>query len=564
MNINKQFMRVILLVAGMLLIMAILEACQQTAPENPALNAKLEAGELLRIMPLGGSVVEGICDKTSQCKVDKEAENPMDGGVGACSFTRSDENPNAAGFRGFLRDMLAAEGVKMTYVGSVEVVPGLSHEGHAHFRIEDIDYCIQNAGWLENAKPDVILLLIGGGDANSSEKPESMIAGLKKLLDNIFTKVPETTEVIVAQHPPFRQGLYPFAVPEGTPVDTPVNDILTEYNAGIPVIVEELKSEGKHVSTVNMWDTVQSDDELSEGGSVPRSVVGERMAQAWLEKIMEILGRPVLVSASPKLQPAQTQAPPPPPKFYVDAPLRIMPMGDAIIEGWCDRSTNCTWLDVWRAPVEEDDVEACRAAWNTVNPEQKGFREFLRNKLVAAGVNLNYVGTVQVAKGLAHEGHLGFTIPDLDYCVQHAKWLEEAKPDMILLGAGATDVFYNVTPEETIERLKVLMKRIYQILPETTEVVVTQLPGVREDIHTTLDPSLPLLNDMITEYNAGLPGVVEEFRADGKPVSLVDLRDTIQSADEFDELGLYPNAVASERIAQVWFEKIMEILEKED
>jgi len=47
---------------------------------------------------------------------------------------------------------------------------------------------------------------------------------------------------------------------------------------------------------------------------------------------------------------------------------------------------------------------------------------------------------------------------------------------------------------------------------------------------------------------------------EGKHVSLVDMRNTVQSPDEYDEMGAHPNPVAAERMAQVWYEKIMEIV----
>lgn len=112
-----------------------------------------------------------------------------------------------------------------------------------------------------------------------------MLESLEKLLRNIFERVPETTEVIVAQNPRVRQGEYPLAVPS----NIQVNDILAVYNVGIPELVEKLRAEGKHVSYVNLWNTIQSTDELDELGMQPNLAASERIAQAWFEKIMEII-----------------------------------------------------------------------------------------------------------------------------------------------------------------------------------------------------------------------------------------------------------------------------------
>ena len=127
-----------------------------------------------------------------------------------------------------------------------------------------------------------------------------------------------------------------------------------------------------------------------------------------------------------------------------------------------------------------------------------------------------------------------------------------------------TEVLGGFGSEEIIKDLKELLALIYQELPETTEVIVAQNIPVREGFHANWDPSKPLINDILTEYNAGIPGVVDEFRLAGKHVSYVDLWNTVQSTDEYDELGMQPNLVASERIAQVWYEKIMEIVEQQE
>lgn len=278
---------------------------------------------------------------------------------------------------------------------------------------------------------------------------------------------------------------------------------------------------------------------------------------------MEILDKPVMVSASPTLQSPPAKQPTPPPQYFVDEPLRIMPLGDSITEGFCDRSGNCAWSDDITMPRDWHSKEACNSNTNVVNPESKGYREYLRDLLIEAGVNVTYVGSVQVVQNLAHEGHSGFTISDINYCIENADWLDKSKPDIILLLIGSNDVGLMQQPKIMIENLEKLLTRIYQELPETTEVIVAQVIPTREGTHIDWDPSMPLTNDILAEYNAGIPVVVEEFRAGGKHVSLVDMWRTVQSSDEFDEMGLHPNLVASERMAQVWFEKIMEIVEEQ-
>ena len=268
---------------------------------------------------------------------------------------------------------------------------------------------------------------------------------------------------------------------------------------------------------------------------------------------------PPTESPSPTPQPP-TETPSPQPILGVEIPLRIMPLGDSNVEGFCDTSVSCNWPDKIHSPEEGYGKEGCDWALNYTNPEAKGFRGFLRDKLIAEGVEMVYVGSVNVVEGLAHEGHSGFTIFDTDYCIQNADWLEKAKPDIILLHIGSNDANQNKTPDVIVKSLEKLLERIYEKVPETTEVIVAQVTPTRQGVHAWDDESLPLRNDILAEYNAGIPAVVEKIRAEGKHVSYVNMWNVFHSADEYDEAGFHPNPVALERMAQVWFEKIMEIL----
>jgi hypothetical protein len=115
------------------------------------------------------------------------------------------------------------------------------------------------------------------------------------------------------------------------------------------------------------------------------------------------------VSKIPTITPLDPDATP-----GVDRPLRIMPMGGSIVEGYCDRPSQCTWPDDYKGPQGSKKVEACSATNKDEYPKAVGFRGFLRDGLTAAGVDMIYVGSVQVVEGLAHEGHSAFTIDNLD------------------------------------------------------------------------------------------------------------------------------------------------------
>lgn len=242
---------------------------------NPEL-APMEVDIQLRIMPLGDSITEGLCDTQSTCKAPPEWLIPTLGdGFDACGWAANLYNPEAVGYRAFLRNMIEAKGLAMVYVGSVTVVEGLAHEGHSGWRIEDLDYCIQHSDWLEKGQPNVILLHIGTNDASEGKKPEEMVKNLQALLEHIYDKLPDTTEVIVAQIIPARQ--------------TWINETISQYNLLLLSVVDNFREEQKHVSYVDMTSAIHSDSDLDNMfGQHPTVEASERMAQIWYGKILEV------------------------------------------------------------------------------------------------------------------------------------------------------------------------------------------------------------------------------------------------------------------------------------
>jgi len=94
-----------------------------------------------------------------------------------------------------------------------------------------------------------------------------MAKNLQDLLEHIYAKLPDTTEVIVAQIVSARQSW--------------MNNIIIPYNELIPGVVEKLLAEKKHVSFVDMTGVIHLDSDLDGFGHHPNVVASERMAQVW-------------------------------------------------------------------------------------------------------------------------------------------------------------------------------------------------------------------------------------------------------------------------------------------
>ncbi len=248
----------------------------------------------------------------------------------------------------------------------------------------------------------------------------------------------------------------------------------------------------------------------------------------------------------------------------VDKPLVIMPMGDSITEGTCDSQENCD-MSVEHPLTEGGYVPACYLSYGESNPNAVGYRAFLIDDLAAAGLEMNYTGSVNIPEGLAHEAHFDFSIADLDFCVQNADWFEKTVPDIILLHTGSYDAAYaNNAPEQMAANLKALIEHIYATVPEKTYVLVAQILPFASDIKISFGASAgKLVNEFIEPYNELIPGVVEELHAAGKNVYVVDLRSAIQSDADFAADGGHPLAATHERVAKIWSDKIIELLKTE-
>ncbi|MGW7449082.1 FG-GAP-like repeat-containing protein [Kitasatospora sp. NPDC054795] len=149
----------------------------------PAMHAATTAATVtaavpsLRVMPLGDSITAGA------------------------------GSPTASSYRAPLWSLVAGQSrYTARYVGSQAggQLPGLAHEGHSGFMIDDIRAGIDQ--WLAEAHPDVVLLHIGVNDLDRSTDPAHAPERLKALLDRIYADRPGVA-VVMEGVIPTTQGL---------------------------------------------------------------------------------------------------------------------------------------------------------------------------------------------------------------------------------------------------------------------------------------------------------------------------------------------------------------------
>jgi lysophospholipase L1-like esterase len=186
-------------------------------------------------------------------------------------------------------------------------------------------------------------------------------------------------------------------------------------------------------------------------------------------------------------------------------PLKVMPLGDSITYGSGSADS--------------------RVGNRTGAPTASGYRIDLQNRLGAAGLNVDFVGSQQAGpKGADrdHEGHPGWRIDQIAANVD--TWLATYQPDVILLHLGTNDMAQNKSVDPTATRLSTLIDQIRAGRPDA-DIFVQQL------VQGHIEP----YKSRIAAYNKRIPGIVAG--KDDK-VHLVD-QSSIGGLSEFDQL--HPN-----------------------
>lgn len=228
--------------------------------------------------------------------------------------------------------------------------------------------------------------------------------------------------------------------------------------------------------------------------------------------------------AAGNVSPAATQAlsivaslPPP----TLPVPIKIMPLGDSITEGY---------------------------------PVDGGYRINLWDSLVNQdGRQINFVGSQSNGPAQLtdhdHEGHGGWWIKDSaggsDMYANVTTWFAAAQPHMVLLHIGTNDL--RVTdPYTCIQRLDDLVARIFSLSPDVRLIVASIIP-VQSQVYVSNQT-----------YQDAIPGIVSKYQGLGKSIYLADMRTVLQSSDYNDEL--HPALSGYNKMATVWHDVVTSVM----
>ena len=190
------------------------------------------------------------------------------------------------------------------------------------------------------------------------------------------------------------------------------------------------------------------------------------------------------------------------------SPLRVMPLGDSITDGF--------------------NVPG-------------GYRIELEDRLLASGLRVDFVGSLRngpatLADG-NHEGHSGWRIDELHGSV--AGWLRAYRPHVVLLLIGTNDIIQEHRVTTAPARLAALLDRIHCVLP-ATRIVVSTVPPLADAADAA----------QATVYNAALARIVRARAARRLPVSFVDAGRRLTHSDLDD--GVHPSEAGYGNLARSW------------
>jgi len=292
----------------------------------------------------------------------------------------------------------------------------------------------------------------------------------------------------------------------------PWPDVVLPYNAVIPGIVQQKANAGKNVHFVKLSD-IQFDRNsdisydglhLSEGGYT-------KIANLWYKYTIDIL-KSLAGDVTPTYNPNPT--PTPTNSQGTSKTIKIMPVGDSCTEGMG-------------------------------GGDMGSYRTVLYRLLTEAGLSIDFVGSQRSGPNSLpdkdHEGHSGWTIPQVASNING--WLNTHNPDVVFLWIGGNDMFFG--GGVNAKGLSDLIDQIFAVKPNITLFVADYYPWP----------------EMVTQYNAVIPGIVQQKANAGKKVYFVKLSD-IQFNRNTDLSGdnLHLSETGYTKIANLWYQYTIDVL----
>lgn len=198
----------------------------------------------LRLMPLGGSVTQGV------------------------------GSSGRAGYRRLLREMLLSSSVEINMVGSRQTgsMPNNDHEGWRGFRIDEIDQKARKS--VEKLLPNVFTVNAGSNDCLQDFKLDESGKRMGDMLDYLWQASPHSTILLST-----------LLVNANKEVDSRVMRVNDQFRD----LVEKKAKEQKRILLVDMYSEQGPQSHHLVDGTHPDDEGYDLMAKLWLKGIQEAL-----------------------------------------------------------------------------------------------------------------------------------------------------------------------------------------------------------------------------------------------------------------------------------
>ncbi|MFD3515697.1 GDSL-type esterase/lipase family protein [Streptomyces sp. NPDC058657] len=199
-------------------------------PEGTPLTVGNDNSTRYDLMPTGDPTVPAVPNPPPHDELKKLAVMPL-----GDSITLGVGSGGRTGYRPALAQMLVQDAPDVQFVGSMRDADGTRHEGHSGWRIDQISANIER--WMEQAKPNLVLLHIGTNDMDRDYQVGTAPQRLAGLIDQIHASSPNTAIVVASLVPA---------------TDRTVQARVNAYNRAIPGIVADRAQRGYRVTQVSM------------------------------------------------------------------------------------------------------------------------------------------------------------------------------------------------------------------------------------------------------------------------------------------------------------------------
>ena len=193
----------------------------------------------------------------------------------------------------------------------------------------------------------------------------------------------------------------------------------------------------------------------------------------------------------------------------ITGPVKIMPVGDSVTAGIGSTGNGAYRTDLYKHYTN-------------------------------AGLNIDFVGSQSGGPSSLpdknHEGHSGWVISQISSNVNN--WLNTYNPDVMLLMIGGNDTLQGGVPTSALSSL------------------IDQITNMKPNLYLFVADyyySLPSTQNyqQIIQYDAAIPGVVQQKANAGKHVYFVKLSDAQLSTSEYAD-GLHPTDSGYSKLAAIW------------